>query len=530
MELNWLLGLWIAVASVGSAGLAIAVMLAFPSRRRVPGESLFHAQETGAVFLFDGETLLDANPAARFILAGSTARGGDWPRFITHLAPHFPDFSERLHAIGVEGSFMMTSDPPQAEPLNVVAELRGGILRATLTNPEAERARGGLDPMVIHALNGELAQLRETLSRVPLPIWRERADAEVVWANAAYLDLAVDLLPKDQDLTWPLPRLFGRTASAQGASGQRQKVALPDGRVLWFELIVQGEGEGRLLFALPADAAVRSETALQDFLQTLTKTFAHLPTGLAIFDRGRHLQVFNPAFVDLAGLPADMLSMRPSLLAVLDGMRDRNMLPEPKDYRSWRRQLVEMERAASAGLYDETWSLPGGQTYRVIGRPHPNGALALMIEDISNEMLRTRRFRADLELGQAVVDTLDEAIAVFSQSGRLVITNAAYRDLWGHAPDTDLGDAGIASLCDHWRGRTAPSPVWREVEDYAGTFGDRVAWAAEARMSDGRLLDCRFVPLAGGATLVAFRVAPPEAAHAIPAAPPPKAATRRRSA
>jgi len=48
--------------------------------------------------------------------------------------------------------------------------------------------------------------------------------------------------------------------------------------------------------------------------------------------------LFNPALLDLTGLPAEFLAMRPSLLSVLDAMHDRNMIPEPKDYRSWRRQ------------------------------------------------------------------------------------------------------------------------------------------------------------------------------------------------
>jgi hypothetical protein len=45
-----------------------------------------------------------------------------------------------------------------------------------------------------------------------------------------------------------------------------------------------------------------------------------------------------------------------------------------------------LEEEAASGLFEETWSLPGGQTYRVIGRPHPNGALAFMFEDISGLM------------------------------------------------------------------------------------------------------------------------------------------------
>jgi PAS domain-containing protein len=221
------------------------------------------------------------------------------------------------------------------------------------------------------------------------------------------------------------------------------------------------------------------------------------------------LQLFNPAMMDLTQLPADFLSLRPSLLAVLDAMRDRKMLPEPKDYRDWRRQIVDIEKAAATGLYEETWSLPDGQTYRVVGRPHPNGALALLIEDISSEMLRTRRYRADLELGQSVIDHMDEAIAVFSQSGQLVMSNKSYTALWGHDPAETLADDTVRTLSAHWRVQSAPSAIWAEVEEYVATVGDRDSWRGEVRLLDGRLIGCRFAPLAGGSTLATFRSMPP---------------------
>lgn len=266
---------------------------------------------------------------------------------------------------------------------------------------------------------------------------------------------------------------------------------------------------------MPADAVVQAESSLRDFMQTLTKTFAHLPIALAIFDKHRQLALFNPALLDLSGLQPDFLSMRPTLFAFLDAMRNRNMIPEPKDYHGWRKQMMELERAAASGLYEETWSLPSGQTYRVIGRPHPNGALALMFEDISNEMSRTRRYRADLELGQSVIDAIDQALAVFSNTGVLVVSNAAYARLWGHDPASTVAESGIANLCDYWRENSAPSQNWAEAEAFASTLDDRQPLGFESRLKDGRLIDCRFTPLPGGATLASFKTATPPEGHGL---------------
>ena len=80
------------------------------------------------------------------------------------------------------------------------------------------------------------------------------------------------------------------------------------------------------------------------------------------------------------------------------------MVPEPKDYRSWSNQMNSLEAAAASGHHVGIWSLPGGQTYRVTGRPHPDGAVAFLFEDITSEISLTRQFRADLSLGAEVLE------------------------------------------------------------------------------------------------------------------------------
>jgi hypothetical protein len=155
---------------------------------------------------------------------------------------------------------------------------------------------------------------------------------------------------------------------------------------------------------------------------------------------------------------------------VLDAMRAKAMIPEPQGLSQLAQAAAaRVEEEATMGMFEETWSLPGGQTYRVIGRPHPNGALAFMFEDISNEMSRTRRYRADLELGQSVIDAVEDAVAVFSQGGQLVMSNHAYAQLWQHDPQVLLSEASIATLCAWWRDHAAPSLLWDDATDYVTT-------------------------------------------------------------
>lgn len=516
MEFDLGLALGLVLTALGAAAGAVLLSGVLRSRADRRDGAIFLDPQGETVFLFDGETLLDATPGARALLALSPARGGAWLRLLAYLGPRFPGVEARITELAGHGRLTLASSD-ENDPLLLQAELRGGVTRITIEAPSGTQ-RPRLDHLSQRALAEELDQLRNTVANAPLMMWRENASGDVVWANAAYLKEAADRLPPGEDLSWPLPRLFERAAAAQGASGQRQTLDRAE-VTRWFDLVGFPEGEGRLLFALPADSAVQAEASLRDFMQTLAKTFAHLPTGLAIFDQHRKLALFNPALLDLTALPPDMLALKPTLFSFLDALRERQMIPEQKDYPSWRRKMLALEKAASSGLYEETWSLPGGQTYRVIGRPHPNGALALMFEDISTEMSRTRRYRADLELGQAVIDAMDEAIAVFSQAGQLVMTNTAYAALWGHDPVETVEAGGIGQLCTHWSERTAPSPIWAEAERFVTSLGERPPWNAEARLTDGRLIACHFSSLTGGATLALFRATRPDEAPARDVSP-----------
>lgn len=490
--------LWLFAVSLVAATVALAVTALAERRFARARAGVFADMPGGTVLLFDGDSLLDATAPARALLAAARGSGTAWQRFLSWATPRFPGAEEQLSQLPDLGQLRLTS--PGAEGLTLIAEWRSGVRRITLLEPHVESHGRLIDSLAQRAQDDELAGLRQITDDAPLPIWREDAAGALTWANRAYVALAMQQATEDTPVGWPLPRLI------DAAQTGRQSLTLASGRApVMFDCAVSTQPDGgRIVYAVPADTAAQAEQALESFVQTLGKTFAHLPIGLAIFDRHRKLQLFNPALTDLCNLPVDFLSARPGLFAFLDAMRERGMIPEPKDYKSWRQQMAALEKSAANGQYEETWALHSGLTYRVIGRPHPEGALALLFQDISDEITRARRMRADLELGQSVIDATDEAIAVFSSAGQLVMSNTAYARLWGHDPSGMVADQSLGELANTWRAACAPSHFWSLTEGYAASAGPREPWVSQARMNDGRSLRCRLAPLAGGATLVGF--------------------------
>ena len=518
-------GVIMAALAFGAALAGLAVLALLAGRLRPSAPSLFAEPPDATVFLFDGEALVDSTPGARAVLALSPSPGGSaLDRLLAWLTPRFPDAAAALARTEAEGRVRLSSDS-LAPPLVMVAEHRGGLLRVAIdaARPGAAAAPPADLGDVARADGQDL--LRRAADAAPVALWHEDAAGVVTWANGTYLDLALRMLAPGDELGWPLPRLF------PAATDQDARISLaPPGATapLWFEAAATAQAGGRIGRAVPADRLVRAETALRGFTQTLTRTFAELRTGLAIFDAGRRLHIFNPALTDLTGLPPDFLLARPKMTAFLDALRERELIPEPADYGQWRLQMTAMEKAAVSGVYDEIWTLRGGLSWRVTGRPHPDGAVALMFDDISAELTQTRRYRADLELGQAVIDALDDAVAVFDPTGTLVLSNAAYAALWGHDPGASAADEGGAGgLCDRWRAGSAPTALWDRIEDALAAPGPLAPLHDDFRMTDGRRVAVGLRRLGQGVTLLTFR---PEGDAGIGSAPLPSFTSGRRSA
>jgi len=467
--------------------------------------------------LFKAGLLADANAGGARLL-GSGERVED---LVEVMQARFPGIEASLDEDNAEDNRRELPSALTDDAAHLSLERRGETLSVTLLDPKADAS----DRHLWLTGSAAVSLIDGLIGHAPLAIWALAQDGTLLHANAAFhdlLDKADAPLPFDLEPDDPVTTKR-RVWTEDPETGTRH----------WYDLSSeQLPGGIRVFFASNADAIVGAEIAQRNFVQTLTKTFAHLSIGLAIFDRHRQLALFNPALIDLTALPADFLSARPTLAGFFDQLRDRQIMPEPRNYNTWRDQLSDMINAAHDGAYCETWTLPTGLTYRVSGKPHPDGAVAFLFEDISAEITLTRRFRAELEQSQAVIDAMDTAIAVFSRSGVLTFTNEAFRSLWECAPDESFLELTIADVARLWQERCAVTSIWDDLRDFIASVDGRASWRASVIHHDAGPLTISAAPLSGGATLVRFSTATaparltedaPEAdparAEASPAAP-----------
>lgn len=474
-------------------------------RRSVRMDLTGTGAEHEAIFIFRDGQLIDCSDPARKLLtsiedsAGSGRKAAEWAALLSYLAPKFPDLDDALAGLASSGRVEMCS--AAGDGLMLTARFHKGLTELRLDDTAAEGALLAIDRLSYDALQTEVKTLRAVARHSPTLIWKTDPDGHVVWANKAYITAVQQGFAASSDLTWPLPALFKMPAESR--EGRISLVR--DETVHWFAHSHVADGVCELHYAMAIDETVQSEAARQQTLQTLTRTFASLPIGLALFDAERRLQVFNPALVDLTGMDPTFLTARPSFEQILYTLRENRLLPEPKDFRDWRREIIEMEKAAETGEYAEEWCLDGGRIFHVTGRPQPNGAIALFIEDVTTEAALTRSFRSEIDVVHKVLDGLKEGIAVFGMSGQALLANDAYVQLWQTDPCAKLSDGGLGQAISYWSDRCEPTTFWARLAEFVSQVDSVEEITGTATLRGGMPMAMRARRLAGGAFMLGFQ-------------------------
>jgi signal transduction histidine kinase len=227
--------------------------------------------------------------------------------------------------------------------------------------------------------------------------------------------------------------------------------------------------------------------------------------AVAVFGRDRRLAFHNAPFATLWGLEPAWLAERPTHAELLDRLRQRRRLPETVDYAKFKtEELARYEQLSDAP--ETLWRLPGDRTLKVVGQPHPQGGLVMVFSDITPELRLKTQFNHQIQVQQATLDKLTDAVAVFGSDGRLKLHNEAFEAFWGVSaeqlvatPDFD----SVVQLCVH---RLHDLQFWRDLK---GRITDpdpkaRAPVSEEVVTADRRVVAWQSRPLPDGATLISF--------------------------
>jgi len=446
--------------------------------------------------------ILAAGPESLAVCADALGlpRGATPDQVVDVLSRSDPEHARRLDALVEHGEPCDFEVPGPGGAAVVVTGRTAGAM-AWLRLEVAEGAGAGLP---------SAARLAAFLDVQPAPAWISGPDGRPVWANRAWLDAADARSIEDahaRGLT------FDR--SMEAVAGEAAETGEPREALRWapvrgkrraFQVSAAPlEGGGAGAVALDVTEAAEIRETLKRTADARDQTLNRLDDAVAIFGPDRRLAFHNTAFADLWGLEPAWLLEKPTNGEVFDRLRQRRRLPDMVDYAAWKaRELSHYEALEAAP--DALWSLPDGRTLRVVRQPDPLGGLLVLYSDITDELKLRAQYNSLVQVQQATLDKLNDAVAVFGSDGRLRLHNEAFERFWGltSLQVTDAGDFdGIAALCTpllHDR------VFWRELK---GRVADpdptaRASVTGEIRTSDQRIVSYQTRPLPDGATLIAF--------------------------
>jgi signal transduction histidine kinase len=470
-------------AAEGQADAAFASAEAF--------DSALISIEAGEADLASGEETLAACAEALGVEAAPTA-------VIHALMRADPDHGRRLQALFDQGEPCAFEARGPKGVVSVEGRAAGAFAWLRLSSVQSQDGLPGA------------ARFAALLDAAAHPAWIARSDGTLVWANHRWLE-AAGAADIDEARTRGLAfDKAAETLAAEAASlGQRRELlrwSTIDGRRRAFNIVAAPlEGGDVGVHAQDVTEAEETKEALRRHDAAHDETLNHLADAVAIFDAGKRLSFHNTAFAQLWGLEPAWLAERPTHAELLDRLRQRRRLPETADYAKWKAgELSHYESVQAAP--DELWTLPDGRTLRVVRQPHPMGGLLLLFSDITGELRTKAQYNALVQVQQATLDKLTDAVAVFASDGRLRLHNEAFERFWGvtKAQLEDAGDFdGVAELGVR---RLHDMAFWRELKARVADIDprSRQPQTGEARTGDDRIVAWQSRPLPDGATLIGF--------------------------
>jgi signal transduction histidine kinase len=354
-----------------------------------------------------------------------------------------------------------------------------------------------------------LDALTRLIEAAPFPMWYRGPDLNLGLVNSAFVEAvegrdAADVIARCSELV-------GDTEEAKAAA----LAALESGRPMSRKQAAIVRGERRMLqivnVPLPTDAVAGFALDVQDLedvrgelarhVQSQRDLVDRMTAGAAQFDADRNLSFFNSPFARMAQLEPDWLNEKPEFDRVLERMREGNRVPETRDFPTWKTEHREWFTSPEE-VIEEDWMLPGGDHWRVVAQPLPDGGLRIFLEDRTEQVRLASARDTLLRVRSATFDNLFEAIGVFASDGRLYLWNRRFSQVW----DLDEGWLGEHPRVDEMvpalaRKLVNPAAAAQIREMVRKTTNEREGANGRLTLTDGRHFEFAAVPLPDGNAL-----------------------------
>ena len=349
---------------------------------------------------------------------------------------------------------------------------------------------------------------RKILNELDSPAWLRGLDKRLIWVNQAYVK-AVEAQDDDEVISRQIELLESRQRSAVDAALRKSKPyhdrvhLVIGGERRSHDVRVMPMGDAIAGVAIDVESLETAQSELNRYVETYDRTLDRVATAVAVFGPDKKLSFFNEAYTKLWQLDADWLETKPTDGTILDRLRELGRLPEVVHYREWRDKILKVYEAGNE--IDDWWHLADGRMLHIMAEQRPDGGVTYLYVDETERLALESRYNALIRVQGETLDSLTEAVAVFSTDGRLALANAAFISVWKlsrktieQQPHIDEFVRDAAVLC-------TDQEALQAVRQAVIAFSDQRA-PVDGQMvrSDNSVIDYASTPLPDGGTLLTF--------------------------
>ena len=354
-----------------------------------------------------------------------------------------------------------------------------------------------------------LDALTHLIEAAPFPMWYRGPDLTLGLVNSAFVEAvegrnAADVIARSSELVGDSDdaKAAAQSALESGKPVSRRQAAIIRGERRMLEIVNVPLPTGAVAgFALDVQDLDDARAELARYVQSQSELADRMSAGTVQFDSERNLSFFNKPFAAMAKLDPEWLSETPEFDRVLERMRETARVPETRDFPSWKSERRGWFTSPEE-LIEEDWMLPGGDHWRVVAQPLPDGGLRMFLEDRTEQARLASARDTLLRARSATFDNLFEAISVFASDGRLYLWNRRFSQVWeldeewlAEHPRVDELVPAIA------RKLVNPTTAAQIREMVRRTTTDRQPADGRISLTDGRHFEFAAVPLPDGNAL-----------------------------
>ncbi|MEQ1704832.1 MAG: ATP-binding protein [Rickettsiales bacterium] len=347
------------------------------------------------------------------------------------------------------------------------------------------------------------------LNMSPYPIWQRGEDLNIGFHNLAYSEAVDDLLDSAESGVVPeldkRVRMMSQQAGVSTRSVTDRRHIVVGGHRKLYEITEFSIPEEKMFAGFAIDYSevdklkediARYISAQDDFLESSA-------SAMAIYGSDMRLKTFNNAFVALWKFDEVWLDSHPTYSEILEVLHEKRRLPEQANFHFFKQQQIKLFTDLLEPR-EEFFYLPDGKALRVIAIPHALGGILFAYEDVTDRLALERSYNTLIAVQRETLDNLHEGVAVFGEDGRLKLSNPGYLLMWNLEVEFVNSEPHIRELLEKYKTLFAVEDWESFKNQHMEQLLTRDFNSRRIERSDGKVIDCRKVPLPDGATLITY--------------------------